>query len=256
MNKGLFSTNFDKLTAELSGVKVALENKDEKTTYELVIDSVKILDGYIKTVKEKNTEKLELYANVPTLGNATLYVDITILKNAKVETVDTSKAVKLEELSEDEMMEIMTKLEESPLYELISSYMPEDDYEDDDYWDDEDETYSTFWYEEISADEVEDLFNSSEPRVLWFGSQRCLYCANFAEVLDDSYFDYDYDIYYIDIDDLTNSDRATLTTFDSRLNVNSTPTIFVLQNGKIKDIHTGAMDQDEYYEFLDKNGVK
>lgn len=135
MNKGLFVTSFDKLTLELVGAKVTLENNDNQVTYKVYNNNVEMFDGYIKTTNEKNTEKLELSANLATVGSVTIYVDTTVVKNAKVETVDASKAVKIEDLSEDEMMEIMTKIEESPLYTLISSlgFNEEDDYEDDYY---------------------------------------------------------------------------------------------------------------------------
>ena len=152
MTKGIFSTTFDKLTIDVSGSKIVIENKDKNISYEMLVNNKKVMDGYFKTRKVKNTEKLEISLSIPEFGSATLYIDTTTLKNQKIEAIDSSKAVKLEELSEDEKTEIMTKIEESPLYELISSYIPENDYEDDDYWDDEESKCTgTLEYDGVSV---------------------------------------------------------------------------------------------------------
>ena len=157
MNKGMFSTGFDKLTIDVMGVKLLFENKDDKTTYEVSSNNMKILEGYFKNIKEKNTEKTEISLNISELGSATLYVDTTVLKNAKIETVDASKTVKLEELSEDEMSEIMTKIEESPLYKFILMFKVEEDndhdYDNDyDWGDEESECTGIIEYDGVSVE--------------------------------------------------------------------------------------------------------
>jgi len=75
-------------------------------------------------------------------------------------------------------------------------------------------------------------------------------------VLDDSVFDYQYDVYYIDVDNLKEDDIDTLKGIDSRLGNITTPTTIVLQNSKVKEIKRGAMTKNEYYSFLDELGIK
>lgn len=243
-----------------------IEEKNNVTlNLELIVEEQKLGTFTYKdiVVKEDKEYKTEIIIEVNGEGlivsteevpsNIKLTSVNTLLVDEKMPNVVISNAVHMDDITDEDAEALDEYFNEIVETLGLNNY---DDYEDDYYWDEEDEGYDTFWYDEISAEEVEDLFNSKTPTVLWFGRQTCSYCADFALVLDDSYFDYDYDIYYIDVDTLTSSDRDLLNSLDSRLNVSSTPTTVVLQNGEIKDIHVGYMDETEYYSFLDKNGIE
>ena len=171
-----------------------------------------------------------------------------------IPSISLKDAKDINEVSDSEFEEIEEYLD-GKFGNLGISNPFEDDYDDDTYWED-DESYSTVWYDEISVDEIEELMDSDSPVILWMGSQYCSYCADYAEVLDDSYFDYNYDIYYIDVDTLTDEDVDTLNAIDARLGNVTTPTTVVLQNGEVKEIKRGAMTKDEYYLFLDSYGIE
>lgn len=226
-----------------------LEQTDKYWELKFVIPS-EDGDGIIKVKGSKENDKeYKLEFSFVAADVVDIHMNIGVYMDEAFPDIDIENAKSLEDASESERRELSK-------YLGVFDEQYEDDNYDDSYWDDEDESYDTYYYEEITADEVEDLMNSSEPMVLWFGSQNCSYCADFAEVLDESYMDYWYDIYYIDIDDLTASDRETLNSLDSKLNVTSTPTTVVLQDGEVKEVKTGFMTKDEYYSFLDSYGIE
>ncbi|MBQ7136969.1 MAG: thioredoxin family protein [Bacilli bacterium] len=243
---------------EISGT---YENTEKKESCKLsFIESGETLGtisyNSVEVTKDKEYS-LEFELEIP--GEMSVSSDSKLYIGENMPSIDTEDAVSIDELTDEEMDEIADYIDEK----LESIGLPTgDDYfgTDDNYWDGDssfdDEAYDTSYYEEISANEVKDLMNSEEPTVLWFGSQDCTYCAKYAEALEEAYWDYFSDIYYIDVTSLTDSDREILKGLDSKLNVTSTPTTFVFQNGEIKEVKTGQMTKDELYSFLDKNGVE
>jgi len=215
--------------------------------------------SYKDTVVSKDKEyKVEISVDVS--GVMTLTSTNTLLIGEEMPSVDVSSALSFDEISEEDSNSISEYISEK--LETLGLSSGDDYYDDKDYWNEddswEDEAYDTFYYEETSADEVEELMDSEEPTVLWFGSQKCTYCVDYAEALEEAWWDYDSYIYYIDIDDLTDSDKKILKELDSRLDVSNmgTPTTLVFQNGEIKEVKAGSMTKDELYSFLDKNGVE
>jgi len=248
-------------------IKGTLEETDKKNAMDLklivegeTLGTLTYTDIVVKEDKEYKSDMTleidgssfgDLYEEIPSSILFTSTNQMLIGEN--MPDVDTSDAVLMDDISEEDIAILEEYL--SQKFELLG--LPTDDgYGTDGFDWDEDEAYDTSYYEEISADEVEDLMNSEEATVLWYGSQDCTYCAEYAEALEEAYWDYFTDINYIDVAALTDSDRELLKGLDSRLDVTSTPTTVIFQNGEIKEVKTGVMTKDELYSFLDRNDVE
>lgn len=249
-------------TGEINGT---IKETTTNTTAEInfIEDSNEILSlTYTNTEIKKDKEyKISLSCTISGTEENTSVIftsDNEIKFGESIPSVSLEGAKDINEVSDSELEEIGDYLTDK--FGFLNTFNPfeddyDDDYDDDSYWDEE-EAYDTFWYDEITVDEIEDLMDSNTPVILWMGSQYCSHCADYAEVLDDSYFDYDYDIYYIDVDTLTEEDVEVLKSIDARLGSITTPTTLVLQNKKVKEIKRGAMSKTEYYSFLHSYGIE
>jgi len=211
-------------------------------------NNVGTLDYTYTIVKEDKEYQMDVIVNVSSMVEITS--NNTLLLDEALPSIDIDDALPMEDMSEKEQAEIKEYFEGK--LDIFNALGFNEDSNDDSI----EELYDTFWYEEISVDEMKDLMSSETPIILWLGSQYCSHCATFSEVLDASVFDYQYDIYYIDVTVLTESDLNGLKGIDSRLENLAIPTTLVLQNGKVKEIKRGAMTKDEYYSFLDSLGIK
>lgn len=133
ISKKTFSTKIDKLVVDGMGDELIFENKDKETTYKLNSENELVLSGYIKKTKEKNTTELEISVQVPDLGELKIDLDITDEKNKDIDKVKTSKVKTFDDITEAELNEIITKFQNSKLYEIINSLSgslgTEDDYD-------------------------------------------------------------------------------------------------------------------------------
>lgn len=121
ISKKFFSTKIDKFVVDGMGDELIFENKDKKTTYKLNSEDELVLKGYIKKAKEKNTTELEISVQVPDLGELKIDLDITDEKNKDIDKVKTSKIKSFDDITEAELNEILAKIQDSKLYELVMS---------------------------------------------------------------------------------------------------------------------------------------
>lgn len=252
-NKSIIELNTYDDSVNINGYYIKNTNSID-AVLSLLIGNEKIGDFSYK-VKEISKEKeYKLEMNISSTDKSFVFNTVdNIYLNENIPNIDISDSDNIENITESEMERIKKyisdKLTELGLEDYLSSFENDDDYV-------EKSGYSTLYYETITVDDMKDLIKSETPVVVWFGSQTCSYCASFSEVLNESYWDYYYDINYIDVSTLSDSDLVTLKSLDDKLDIEYTPTVVVLQNGKVKDIKTVTMDKDVYYEFLDNNGVE
>lgn len=223
-------------------------------TLDLLMNNTKVGDLVYKVGNISKNKEYRIEMNISSIDDSLTFSSVNnIYLNENIPNIDISDSDNIENITETEIERIQKyisdKLTALGLEDYLSSFENNEDYV-------EESGYSTLYYDNITVEDMKKLIKSETPVVIWFGSQTCSYCISFSEVLDDSYWDYYYDINYIDITTLSDSDFETLKYIDSKLDIEYTPTVMVLQNGKVKDIKTGTMDKDEYYDFLDDNGVK
>lgn len=136
INKKMLSSKIDTLVVSSMGDEVIFENKGEETTYKFNSENELVLSGYIKVKEEKNTTKSEVLVEIPEFGKLKVNLDTINENNKDIDKVNTSNVKSFDDITEAEQTEIMTKIQESKLYEIIilisgSLGMGDDSYDDD-----------------------------------------------------------------------------------------------------------------------------
>lgn len=130
IKKSLFN-KIEEAIVEIEEMKAVIKIDGEKVSYEIVSSGEKVLDGHVDIKEDKETTDVKLVMNIPELGALAINTSTTYVTKFDMDSVNNSKVVSMDELTEDEQEELMGNLENSLLYELISSFMPSDDFEDD-----------------------------------------------------------------------------------------------------------------------------
>lgn len=134
--------------------------------------------------------------------------------------------------------------------------------------------YDTTQYQSATIDEVLEMFNNKETKVLYFGRQGCGACQMFSPILTEVQDELGFKAVYIDIDDVDEKSDAFEKVMDKlnkkyTMNVNGTdqtktfaefygftPTTIVISNGKMVDGIIGAASADGLKDFLKEAGIK
>ena len=124
-----------------------------------------------------------------------------------------------------------------------------------------------------TVDEVLKMFENKEKKVLYFGRKNCGACISFVPTLNKAQEDRGYTTVYIDIntvDTTTDSFKTLQKKLDKKTTINEngkdvtdtfgnfygyTPTIIVIDNGKMQGGIIGA-DEQGLYDLLDANNIK
>lgn len=111
----------------------------DKKTYDVALKAISYGDEEellnAKVIVNKMTDKevdMEVELDIEDEGTLKVKFACATVYGKAVEALDISKAVAMEDLSDDNKTEITDNLEDSPLYELLEDYMYEDDYTYDD----------------------------------------------------------------------------------------------------------------------------
>ncbi len=117
--------------------------------------------------------------------------------------------------------------------------------------------YDVSMFTEIDADKLVDLYNSKKLSVIYFGRPTCGFCVQFLPSLQKSVEEYDYELYYVDIDKVSDDDVEKITKLDDFFEekYGETPTVVFVKNKKIVDNQVGAADYDTYADMLEDNGI-
>lgn len=122
LDKKLFSKTFSKLVINIDQTNITFENNKEQVNYKINAEGQEI-SGYIKNVKENNTNKFEYQIEMKELGKLTLKLNTKNEELKTIDKVDTSKITTIEALTEEEQTEILTKFQESKLFEIFTKVM-------------------------------------------------------------------------------------------------------------------------------------
>jgi len=119
--------------------------------------------------------------------------------------------------------------------------------------------YDVSMFNELSIANFKDLFNKPKDEIyfIYTGRETCSHCLEFLPNLQKSILDYDYDLYYLDMDNVNMSITKEIREFDSKLNnFGATPIVYVIQKGKVIDYSLGYKSYDNYSKFLERNNIK
>lgn len=128
--------------------------------------------------------------------------------------------------------------------------------------------YDTSSFNTLTAEKALEITKSKTPQVVYLGREGCSFCAQFIPTLKAMEEKYDYQTNYLPIDKVENDDD--LKEFVSRLdmdypegegqsygdNYGVTPMVAIFKNGKMIDGSLGAVSEEVFEEFLNKNGIK
>lgn len=114
-------------------------------------------------------------------------------------------------------------------------------------------------YISIGLDEYLDIIKEDGYHLMFIGRDTCGYCVQFKDSINESLEDYDYDVYYLNLDNLTSEDIEKLYTTDEFFTDNEgnwgTPLTFLYKDGKrIAEIKE-YVDTDTLISFLKENKV-
>lgn len=83
----------------------------------------------------------------------------------------------------------------------------------------------------------------------------CSHCINFKPVMQKANNEYEFKLYWLEADELTNNDYNTLTGTYDLDEYSGTPYTFITKNGEVLDHLSGERDYDTLIEFLEENNV-
>ena len=103
--------------------------------------------------------------------------------------------------------------------------------------------------------EIEDVMNSSDAKVIYMARPTCYYCNLLEPITDSLKEEYNLDYYYINTDELSNSELSkVLKLFDRTTDTFGTPYLIITKDGKVVAEQNGYADEDETLKinYLDK----
>ena len=106
---------------------------------------------------------------------------------------------------------------------------------------------------EIGVDKYLEYYNGNEYKIVLFAHPSCEYCEVASPIIHKIAYEYDLDIYYLNIANFTSEDAENLTNSNEFFDDAGTPSLLVVGDGKLKDTINGLTDYEHYKNFLKKN---
>lgn len=118
--------------------------------------------------------------------------------------------------------------------------------------------YDTSMFTEISIDDFMKMYKEEKDYFVYTGRKTCGYCVAFLPMLQQSVSEYDYTLYYLDVDKLDNADLTSIAELhdDFASTIGGTPMVYLMGDKDVVDVNKGYTEYDTYAKFLEDNGVK
>ena len=112
-------------------------------------------------------------------------------------------------------------------------------------------------YVQITLDEYLDIIKKDGYHLMFIGSDSCSYCDMFKESINESLKDNNYNVYYLNIQDVSQEEVSKLYETDSYFTEEEwgTPLTFLYKDGKRIDVLNGYVETSELNKFLKENKV-
>ncbi len=99
-------------------------------------------------------------------------------------------------------------------------------------------------------------WKSDKPTLVVYASSSCRYCALQKPIIDELASEYGFDYVYLVAEQLTGTNGTELETVLNLLGIEGrTPDSVIVQNEKVVTHHLGAMEADDYIDFLVSAGI-
>ena len=100
------------------------------------------------------------------------------------------------------------------------------------------------------------FYNGTEEKIVLIARPTCSYCQIAEPILAKIAKDYDFDIHYLNTDEFSEEDQATLVQSDEFFNEGfGTPLLLIVGNGSIINQVQGATDTAHYVQFFEQNKI-
>lgn len=136
MIKKSFFNKIEEIIVEIEETKVVIKINGNEISYEIKEDGSKVLDGTIEIKEEKYATEIKLVLDIPDFGSLTINATTSYTTKFDMDSINKSKVVSADDMTEADQNELMENLQESKLYELISSFDMDNNYDDDYEYDD------------------------------------------------------------------------------------------------------------------------
>ncbi|MDO4369611.1 MAG: hypothetical protein Q4C29_03650 [bacterium] len=112
-------------------------------------------------------------------------------------------------------------------------------------------------YENISLDKYLKIIKSNGDHFMFIGSDSCGYCDKFKVSIIEALKDYDFNVYYLNIQNLSEDELSTLYATDKYFEENEwgTPLNFLYKDGKRVGELNGYVETDALVSYLKENKV-
>ena len=112
---------------------------------------------------------------------------------------------------------------------------------------------------DIKMTDYRELLSSDEVSLIYLASPSCGYCRQQEPIMKDLVREYDFEVNYLNTNSINNTDADELYSLygsvqEERYGVDGlrTPTILIVQNGKLLDMQLGNIELDGLVKLLEK----
>lgn len=115
------------------------------------------------------------------------------------------------------------------------------------------------YYNEVTVSEAQEIIKDDELSILYWASPDCPHCVRFGPIVKKVSRENKITFNYINAASLTNDEYATMLTYfgafdESYVGGLGTPSIILVQDGKVVDISVGALQESELVNYLKTKG--
>lgn len=117
------------------------------------------------------------------------------------------------------------------------------------------------YYKTITFNEVSEIMNSEETKIIYWASPSCDYCKMFSPIIKEVSYEYELTFNYLNTSSLDGDQYATMYThfaeYDEKYNSSNlgTPSLILVKDGKIVNISVGYLQEEELVDYLKTNGL-
>ena len=118
--------------------------------------------------------------------------------------------------------------------------------------------YDVSMFTEISFDDFKEMYKEDKHYFVYTGRSTCGYCVAFLPTLQQSVSEYDYTLYYLDIDKVSQEQLQEIAKLHSKYEttIGATPMVYLMGKKNVVAVNVGYTEYETYAKFLEDNGVK
>lgn len=102
----------------------------------------------------------------------------------------------------------------------------------------------------MSMEDLRNTLNNKEKKFVMLGTETCHWCVYQKPILKAIAYQYDIELYYMDLNQLSGDEYSELTTLHESLEKFGTPTFIIVQDGKVVEVSIGGMTTTEASQLL------